>query len=98
MLARMASEIVHCVMGGSIVLAVYWRWDLAMMHSRCVTGCAPVAVDLGLVPEPLRTIITAEILDELPEDVRDDLHAEQEWDGEDEDITPVVEVSDLDDG
>lgn len=87
--------IVHVVMGGGIVLGVYKRPDHAFSHARCVTGCSVEAIDLDAMPDSLRAIIAAEALGGLPPAIRRDIEIEEEWN--EEHVTPVVDVDDLDD-
>lgn len=84
----MAGNIVHCVMGGGIVVAVYWRSDYAYMHARCVTGCDVEPIDMTLVAAPLRAIIMAEVRNDLPPEIREDMLVDWERDS---DVTPVIE-------
>lgn len=85
----------YVVIGGEIVLAAYRRESLAHRHSQRVTGTTVTAVDLSLLPPELRALIRAEILDELPASIVEDLQVDA-WD-ESESTPEVVSVDELDD-
>jgi hypothetical protein len=90
------AEILYVVMGGEIVLAAYWRMDLAARHSRCLTGTTVAVVNMTQVTPTLLALIKNEILHELPASIVEDIQADAE--GWNEDPTPeVVGVDDLDD-
>jgi hypothetical protein len=89
----MRPEIIHCVMGGGIVVASYKgprSYDHAWSHSRCVTGTEVCPLDISTLPPVLRAIIYAELLTELPEDIKRDIEM-SEWEYA-EDVTPVEDA------
>lgn len=74
--------VVYIVVSQDFIHGVYGRKDLADIHARVYTGTSVVA---------------AEIRDELPKEIRDDIASDEpsttDFDGD----TPVVNVEDLDD-
>lgn len=77
---------IHVVVGGGILFAAYLDPAIANAHSLTITGSV---------------VVTIELRDRLPDDVRDDV-THDFWDEEEE--TPVIEVvydvpiTDVDDG
>jgi hypothetical protein len=71
---------VHIVMGGGIIIAVYEGdlWDVANRHARTISG----------------TVVESyETRRDLPKEVREDLEWAAEWHDDEDENTPVIEIS-----
>ncbi len=73
-------EEIYIVITPGLLHAAYRRPEQAGMHSRCILGA---------------TVVTCEILDDLPPEIREDLRTE--FDSDEEQDTPVIQVDELDD-
>lgn len=67
---------IFIVIAGGLVLGAYSRSDSAHLHARCVTGA---------------TVVDCELLDGVPDSVREDIASDFEYDGDED--TPVVDTT-----